>query len=115
MAYSTGVCMLENGISRVVINQSAPGTTLILPGAPKKRTSVVSCVLSPKGGGISTLKFTDGTDDLMGPYRTPGGSASGLIWEGIVSILVHSDFGKPVYLVTTGDAYAGVVMATYLF
>jgi len=96
---------------RTVVAQAGSGTTVVAAAAPGLRHKVISCVLSPAGGGVSTVRFTDGTGNLMGPYRVPGGSASGLVWVGAPGspFLVETAPNSPLNIVSTGDGYQGVV------
>lgn len=95
--------------STFVLSQAGPGTTVVAIAVPGKRHRVLACILSPLGGGISTVRFTDGAGNLMGPYRVPGGSASGLVWDGPIP-LVETALNSPLNVVSTGDGYNGVVM-----
>lgn len=97
-------------MQRVVVAQGgSPGTTVIAAAVAGQRHKVVGCVLSPNGGGISQVRFTDGAGNLMGNYRVPGGSASGLVWEGPNS-LVETATNSPLNVVSTADGYNGVVI-----
>jgi len=95
-------------INYKVVQQSSAGTVEVAAAVAGMKHKVLSCVLSPIGGGISTVRFTDAVGDLMGAYRVPGGSASGLVWPG-PTILVETRVGSPLRVVSTGDGYAGVV------
>jgi len=93
----------------VVAQGGTAGTTVVAAAVAGQRHKVIGCVLSPNGGGISTVRFTDGAGNLMGPYRVPGGSASGLVWPG-PAILVETAPNSPLNVVSTADGYNGVVV-----
>lgn len=99
----------QSAVNRFVLNQGSAGTTVVAAAVEGMRHKVVGCVLSPKGGGISTVQFTGNAGDLIGPIRIPGGSEAYFKWEGPWA-MVETPANSPLNVVSTSDGYAGLVV-----
>lgn len=93
---------------KFILSQESAGSTQIAAATLGKRHKVFACSLSPKGGGISYVKFRDGTSDLMGQIRIPGGSVSCFNWQGPYK-LCETATNSPLFVVSDNDGYAGII------
>jgi len=91
---------------RVVINQGAAGTTLLVAATQGRRVRVTRVVVTLSATG--TLKFTDGTDDLTGPFDV---AAQGgfVLPSDTANPWFDGAADRPLNIVTTTGAARGLV------
>lgn len=106
---TTSTYSTQRAVNRFVLEQGSPGTTIIAAAVPGMRHKVVGFMLSPTGGGVSTVRFTSSGGNLIGPMRVPGGSEAYVKWEGPWA-MIETPVNAPLNVVSTKDGYAGLII-----
>ena len=98
--------MAEIPISRVAVNQSGAGTTILASGQVGQRHQVIGGLLTLSASG--TLQFTDDGGALTGPFDLA--AQGGFVIPAGATAMIRATPGGALNLVTTGGAARGIVL-----
>jgi hypothetical protein len=95
----------DPGLSRVVVNQAGPGTTLLIGAVANKRHKIVGALLTLSADG--TLKFQSAANDLCGPLDI---AAKGGFSHDSAAPFFECNLTEDLNITTAGGAARGVVL-----
>jgi hypothetical protein len=98
-------------VSSVAVAQSSAGTTAAV-SAPGAGLRIVMHGADVTIDGTGTLKFTDGTVDLTGPFTAHGSQGKLMNIAGGHDCVLRCGENRPLNIVTTNHAANGVVYYT---
>jgi hypothetical protein len=95
----------DPNLTRIVVNQGGPGTTLLFGAVADKRHKIVGALLTLSADG--TLEFKSGSTSMNGPFDI---AAKGGFSHESDAPFFECGLTEDLNLVTTGGAARGVVL-----